>query len=178
MSEIKVKTYRGVDFSDGLRHYKYVKREMVNGKWKYIYGTQVAGAPGKKPHIEEKVKFKDKKKDKSKHSDKEKDKVIDDVIDGKYGNGEDRVKALKKAGYDYEEIQNGVNKKLKNPTVVKKKVEGQIKAEMAKTKGKFEGTIEPGMSKTREKAKQKLRAQAKIEKLIQKRRMLQMKELR
>lgn len=32
-----------------------------------------------------------------------------DVLDGKYGNGEERVKKLKAAGYDYETIQRLVN---------------------------------------------------------------------
>jgi tape measure domain-containing protein len=38
--------------------------------------------------------------------------VVDDVIRGKYGNGEDRVKALTKAGYKYSKVQNLVNEKL------------------------------------------------------------------
>lgn len=29
--------YLGQDFSDGVRHFKYIKREMVNGRWKYYY---------------------------------------------------------------------------------------------------------------------------------------------
>ena len=29
--------YLGQDFSDGIRHWKYIKREMVNGRWKYYY---------------------------------------------------------------------------------------------------------------------------------------------
>lgn len=29
--------YLGKDYSDGIRHFKYIKREMVNGKWKYYY---------------------------------------------------------------------------------------------------------------------------------------------
>lgn len=30
-------TYLGQDFSDGIRHFKYIKREKVNGKWRYYY---------------------------------------------------------------------------------------------------------------------------------------------
>lgn len=30
-------TYLGQDFSDGIRHFKYIKREMVNGRWRYYY---------------------------------------------------------------------------------------------------------------------------------------------
>lgn len=29
--------YLGKDYSDGIKHFKYIKREMVNGKWKYYY---------------------------------------------------------------------------------------------------------------------------------------------
>lgn len=29
--------YLGKDFSDGIKHYKYIKRENVNGKWRYYY---------------------------------------------------------------------------------------------------------------------------------------------
>jgi hypothetical protein len=39
--------------------------------------------------------------------------VVADVIAGKYGNGADRVKALKAAGYDPEEVQDAVNETLK-----------------------------------------------------------------
>ena len=40
------------------------------------------------------------------------EKVAKDVIDGKYGNGDARKIALKKAGYDYDTIQNLVNNML------------------------------------------------------------------
>lgn len=30
-------TYLGQDFSDGIRHWKYIKREKVNGRWRYYY---------------------------------------------------------------------------------------------------------------------------------------------
>lgn len=29
--------YLGKDFSDGIKHWKYIKREKVNGKWRYYY---------------------------------------------------------------------------------------------------------------------------------------------
>lgn len=38
--------------------------------------------------------------------------IAKEVIDGKWGNGNDRVNKLKKAGYDYNAIQKLVNKKL------------------------------------------------------------------
>ena len=38
--------------------------------------------------------------------------VVNDVINGKYGNGAARKKALEAAGYDYDEVQAAVNKKL------------------------------------------------------------------
>lgn len=30
-------TYLGQDYSDGIRHFKYIKREMKNGRWVYYY---------------------------------------------------------------------------------------------------------------------------------------------
>ena len=30
-------TYLGQDFSDGIKHWKYVKKKMVNGRWRYYY---------------------------------------------------------------------------------------------------------------------------------------------
>lgn len=43
------------------------------------------------------------------------DKVAHEVLDGKYGNGDDRVKALTEAGYDYNAVQNRVNELVKEP---------------------------------------------------------------
>ena len=56
------------------------------------------------------------------------DAVIDDVIAGKYGNGDTRIAALKAAGYDPTEIQNGVNSRLKQASldkVVKEVIAGK-----------------------------------------------------
>lgn len=39
-------------------------------------------------------------------------KIISEVIAGKWGTGAERKKRLIAAGYDYDQIQNGVNKKL------------------------------------------------------------------
>ena len=41
---------------------------------------------------------------------KEFQKIVDDVWQGDYGNGEDRIQALTKAGYDYAKVQKLVNK--------------------------------------------------------------------
>lgn len=38
--------------------------------------------------------------------------LVKEVLDGKWGNGDDREKRLTAAGYDYEAVQNAVNKKL------------------------------------------------------------------
>lgn len=45
--------------------------------------------------------------------------IVKEVINGKWGSGEDRKKKLSDAGYDYQEIQNGVNATLSNPIVTK-----------------------------------------------------------
>ena len=41
-------------------------------------------------------------------------KIVNQVIRGDFGNGEARIKALTKAGWDYKEVQSLVNKQLKN----------------------------------------------------------------
>ena len=41
-------TYLGQDFSDGVRHFKYIKREKVNGKWRYYYKDDKLNALAKK----------------------------------------------------------------------------------------------------------------------------------
>lgn len=39
--------------------------------------------------------------------------IADEVIDGKWGSGNDRKQRLEKAGYDYRDVQDEVNRKLK-----------------------------------------------------------------
>lgn len=60
----------------------------------YYYGG--ADAPAKEPMTPEEI-----------------EKVAKEVLDGKYGNGNDRVKALTEAGYDYSAIQKRVNELVK-----------------------------------------------------------------
>lgn len=40
------------------------------------------------------------------------DDLVEEVLDGKWGNGDDRKNRLTDAGYDYNEVQSAVNKKL------------------------------------------------------------------
>jgi lysozyme len=40
--------------------------------------------------------------------------LVEEVLDGKWGNGDDRKNRLTAAGYDYDEVQNAVNKKLES----------------------------------------------------------------
>lgn len=51
-------------------------------------------------------------------------KIASDVIRGNYGNGEVRKQKMKKAGYDYDTVQNIVNNRLIG-TKLNFKVEGQ-----------------------------------------------------
>lgn len=60
----------------------------------YYYGG--ADAPAKGPMTPEEI-----------------EKVAKEVLDGKYGNGNDRVKALTEAGYDYKAVQDRVNELVK-----------------------------------------------------------------
>ena len=45
--------------------------------------------------------------------------IAREVIDGKWGSGEDRKKKLEKAGYNYRDVQNEVNKLVKNKKSIK-----------------------------------------------------------
>lgn len=68
----------------------------INGNVDMDYYYGAAYAPTKEPMTPEEI-----------------DKVAHEVLDGKYGNGNDRVKALTKAGYDYSAVQNRVNELVK-----------------------------------------------------------------
>lgn len=57
------------------------------------------------------IKYEDDSKDKNKK--KSIDEIAKEVINGKWGNGEERKKKLKKAGYDYKKVQKRVNELLK-----------------------------------------------------------------
>ena len=52
-------------------------------------------------------------------------KVAYDVIDGKYGNGQARIDALCRAGYDPKTIQSLVNDVLKYENVAKDVIDGK-----------------------------------------------------
>lgn len=52
-------------------------------------------------------------------------KVVNQVIRGDFGNGEARVKALTAAGWKYSEVQNLVNKQLKNGKITLKDLSNQ-----------------------------------------------------
>lgn len=56
------------------------------------------------------IKYEEEKKEDKKKSVTE---IAKEVIEGKWGNGEDRKKRLKKAGYNYKEVQKKVNELLK-----------------------------------------------------------------
>lgn len=40
--------YLGKDYSDGIKHYKYIKREKVNGRWRYYYKNDKLDQLGRK----------------------------------------------------------------------------------------------------------------------------------
>ena len=53
------------------------------------------------------------KKKEKKTSKKSNEEIAKEVVVGKWGNGEERKKKLKAAGYNYKAIQEAVNKILK-----------------------------------------------------------------
>lgn len=80
-------------------YHQWSEKGRVNGingnvDMDYYYGG--ADAPVKEPMTPEEI-----------------EKVAHEVLDGKYGNGNDRVKALTEAGYDYKVVQNRVNELVK-----------------------------------------------------------------
>ena len=53
--------------------------------------------------------------------------IVNQVINGKFGNGQGRVSALKKAGQDYEKSQNLVNVKLLGKSAAQRSAAGKKK---------------------------------------------------
>lgn len=84
-----------------------VKTRSKNKK----YGGMIVITPNK-PKKPSKPKKTTTKKDTTKPK-KVTKKVVDAVIAGEYGNGETRKKKLKEAGYDYRQVQDAVNERLK-----------------------------------------------------------------
>ena len=58
------------------------------------------------------------------------DEIANEVLAGKWGNGADRKNKLEAAGYDYNAVQDAVNKKLGNTTVTHKKSIDEIANEV------------------------------------------------
>ena len=55
--------------------------------------------------------------DKNNNNLKSNDTIAEEIINGLWGNGEDRIKKLENAGYNYEEIQKIVNQKCQQSTL-------------------------------------------------------------
>ena len=65
--------------------------------------------------------------------------LVEEVLAGKWGNGDDRKKRLTEAGYNYDEVQEAVNKKLEAQSAVYHKVvKGDTVSALAK---KYKTTI-------------------------------------
>ena len=92
-------------------------------------------------------------------------KVAKEVIRGDFGNGEARVKALTKAGYDYAEVQNIVNKTLKGQKVTIKDVTSVTK-KMSDAQLKSAGYTEEQIKQMRELEKQAGETGSSIDALI------------
>ena len=87
-------------------------QEVIDGKWGN--GSARKNALEKAGYDYEAVQAEVNKKLGVSTSSKKKvtDTIVDAVIRGDYGNGASRKKKLEAAGYDYEEVQAAVNKKL------------------------------------------------------------------
>lgn len=81
------------------------------------------------------------------------DEVAQEVIDGKWGNGDERVKKLKAAGYDPDAVQKKVNELLKpkEPTLLDKEVEACKKQAEWMQNYKYGWDPEPTIPKSKKK---------------------------
>lgn len=81
------------------------------------------------------------------------DEIAKEVIDGKWGNGDERVKKLKAAGYDPVEVQKKVNELLKpkEPTLVDKEIEACKKQADWMQNYKYGWEPEPTIPKSKKK---------------------------
>lgn len=71
--------------------------------------------------------------DKNNNNLKSNDTIAEEIINGLWGNGEDRIKKLENAGYNYEEIQKIVNQKCQQSTLNEENtVNDQDKEEIAR----------------------------------------------
>lgn len=96
-----------------------IAKEVLDGKWgngqERVNKLTNAGYEYSviQAKVEELIDISTPKKEESKTEKKPAtDDVVSAVIAGKYGNGDDRKKNLEKDGYDYNEVQNAVNKAL------------------------------------------------------------------
>lgn len=127
------------NFRSELRH------EGVNGmRWGYTYGKKndkrVAGEATNKTSSET-----TKKKETKKSSDKKKEldleetkKLVNEIIRGNYGNGQERIDALTKAGYDFKTIQGYVNDVLAGKEIKLKDIDSKNEKSDDEAKSKSE----------------------------------------
>lgn len=98
---------------------QYYKECQYTGKydiWQYSSSGKVSGISG---NCDMNYLYNEDIIKENGSTDKEDKKSIDElaqeVIDGKWGDGEDRRKALEKEGYDYDKVQDRVNEMLAKP---------------------------------------------------------------
>lgn len=69
------------------------------------------------------------------------EQLVEEVIDGKWGNGKERYERLTNAGYDYDKVQEAVNKKLNIPSPIYTVVQGDTLSEIAQRYGTTTKTL-------------------------------------
>lgn len=95
---------------------QYFNRCQYEGKyaiWQYSDSGKVDGISGNVDmnHLYDESIISDFPKDEIKKTNEE---IADEVIAGKWGNGIDRVTKIKKAGYNYDDVQKIVNQKMQS----------------------------------------------------------------
>ena len=97
-------------FGNGQARIKALKKQGVDPN--RIQSLVNAKVKGENINSKQSSKTSDKKQSRNKLSDKEIKDIVNKVIRGNYGNGFIRKKRLKKAGYNYKDIQHKVNQRL------------------------------------------------------------------
>lgn len=112
---IDVDNIRNKDYKIWLAEWTKAKNPSINCDiWQYTSSGKVKGITGNVDMNESFMEIVDNSVENNKKSNEE---IAEEVIKGYFGNGEERKIKLSEAGYNYQEIQNLVNKKLEKTSI-------------------------------------------------------------
>lgn len=121
--------YLGQDYTDGIYHFKYIKREKVNGKWVYYYKDDLT-ATAQKNYNQAQSNFSKATKTQSTHE-KNLDKYRTNVADNRI-----KEKVSKSLAKSYKWYQGGKKKKAEKAalTATQNKINNETKARATEQK--------------------------------------------